>query len=87
MLSIIVPVLNERESLPQLLAEIGRVGERHGIELEVIFVDDGSRDGSWETIRELASRTRMCQAFDSGATSARRRRCRRGSGRRGARSS
>ena len=55
MLSIIVPVLNERESLPQLLAEIGRVGERHGIELEVIFVDDGSRDGSWETIRELAS--------------------------------
>ncbi|MBC7821433.1 MAG: glycosyltransferase family 2 protein [Planctomycetaceae bacterium] len=55
MLSIIVPVLNERESLPQLLAEIVRVGERHGIEHEVIFVDDGSRDGGWETIRELAS--------------------------------
>ncbi len=55
MLSIIVPVLNERESLPQLLAEIVRVGERHGIEQEVIFVDDGSRDGSWETVRELAS--------------------------------
>ncbi len=55
MLSIIVPVLNERESLPQLLAEIVRVGERHGIEQEVIFVDDGSRDGSWETVGELAS--------------------------------
>lgn len=55
MLSIIVPVLNERESLPQLLAEIVRVGERHGLEQEVIFVDDGSRDGGWETIRELAS--------------------------------
>ena len=55
MLSIIVPVLNERESLPQLLAEIVRVGERHGIEHEVIFVDDGSRDGGWETVRELAS--------------------------------
>ena len=55
MLSIIVPVLNERESMPQLLAEIVRVGERHGIEHEVIFVDDGSRDGGWEAIRELAS--------------------------------
>lgn len=55
MLSIIVPVLNERESLPQLLAEIVRVGERHSVDLEVIFVDDGSRDGSWETVRELAS--------------------------------
>ena len=55
MLSIIIPVLNERESLPQLLAEIVRVGERHSIEQEVIFVDDGSRDGSWETVQELAS--------------------------------
>ena len=54
MLSIIVPVLNERESLPQLLAEIARTTERHGVEFEVIFVDDGSRDGSWETIRQLA---------------------------------
>lgn len=54
MLSIIVPVLNERESLPQLLAEIARSGERGGIEYEVIFVDDGSRDGSWEAIRQLS---------------------------------
>lgn len=54
MLSIIVPVLNERESLPQLLAEIVRSGERHGVEYEVIFVDDGSRDGSWEAIRQLS---------------------------------
>ncbi len=54
MLSIIVPVLNEQESLPQLLAEIFRSGERHGVEYEVIFVDDGSRDGSWDVIRQLA---------------------------------
>lgn len=54
MLSIIVPVLNERESLPQLLAEIARSGERGGIEYEVLFVDDGSRDGSWDVIRQLA---------------------------------
>ncbi|RLT11796.1 MAG: glycosyltransferase, partial [Planctomycetota bacterium] len=55
MLSIIVPVLNERESLPQLLTEIVRSGERHGLEYEVIFVDDGSRDGSWQAIRQLAA--------------------------------
>lgn len=54
MLSIIVPVLNERESLSQLLTEIARSSERHGVEYEVIFVDDGSRDGSWETIRQLS---------------------------------
>ncbi len=56
MLSIIVPVLNEHESLPQLHAEISRTGEQHGVELEVIFVDDGSRDGSWDVIRELAAK-------------------------------
>ena len=54
MLSIIVPVLNEHESLSQLLSEIVRTGERHNVELEVIFVDDGSRDGSWETIKQLS---------------------------------
>ncbi|TXT18370.1 MAG: family 2 glycosyl transferase, partial [Planctomycetota bacterium] len=54
MLSIIVPVLNERESLPQLLAEIQRTSERHNVEHEVIFVDDGSHDASWETIQQLS---------------------------------
>lgn len=54
MLSIIVPVLNEHESLSQLLSEIVRTGERHNVEHEVIFVDDGSRDGSWETIQQLS---------------------------------
>ena len=54
MLSIIVPVLNEHESLSQLLSEIVRTGERHNVEHEVIFVDDGSRDGSWEAIKQLS---------------------------------
>lgn len=54
MLTIIVPVLNERESLPQLLAEIVRAGERHGVDYEVLFVDDGSHDGSWDVIRQLS---------------------------------
>ncbi len=55
MLSIIVPVLNESESLAQLFGEISSVGQQHGITLEVIFVDDGSRDRSWEVIRELSA--------------------------------
>ena len=54
MLSIIVPVRNEHESLSQLLSEIVRTGERHNVEHEVIFVDDGSRDGSWEAIKQLS---------------------------------
>lgn len=54
MLSIIVPVLNEQESLPQLLAEIIRSVEQHGTEYEVIFVDDGSRDASWAAIQKLS---------------------------------
>lgn len=54
MLSIIVPVYNERDSLKQLYGEIVASCAAQGIEFELIFADDGSRDGSWETIRELA---------------------------------
>ncbi len=53
-LSIIIPLLNEAESLPELLAWIRSVMEREGYAYEVIFVDDGSTDASWETIRSLA---------------------------------
>ena len=53
-LSIIVPLLNEAESLPELLAWIRSVMEREGYDYEVIFVDDGSTDASWQTIRSLA---------------------------------
>ena len=54
MLSIVIPVLNERESLAQLHSEICRTCRSHGIEFHIIFVDDGSTDGSWEEIRRLA---------------------------------
>lgn len=56
MLSIIIPVLNESESLAQLFDEISVVGQQHEITLEVIFVDDGSRDRSWDVIRELSAK-------------------------------
>jgi len=52
-ISIVVPLLNEEESLPELTAWIARVMEAHGYTYEVILVDDGSRDNSWQVIREL----------------------------------
>ena len=53
-ISVIVPAFNERESLPELSAWIARVMQEHGYSYEVLIVDDGSIDGSWETIRALA---------------------------------
>ncbi len=55
MLSIVIPVLNEVESLDPLYQEIGEVAAANGLEIEVIFVDDGSNDGSWEAIRRIAA--------------------------------
>ena len=55
-LTIVVPVYNEEESLPELEAWIDRVCARHGIDYEVLLVDDGSTDASWAVIERLASR-------------------------------
>lgn len=52
-LSIIVPLLNEAESLPELYSWIKRVMSENGISYEVIFVDDGSTDNSWDIIEGL----------------------------------
>ena len=53
-ISVIIPVLNEAESLESLLDEIRTVASRESYDLEVVFVDDGSTDGSWELISRLA---------------------------------
>jgi glycosyltransferase involved in cell wall biosynthesis len=53
--SLVIPVLNERDSLPALYAEIAEVAQAHRIRVEVLFIDDGSTDGSWEVIAGLAS--------------------------------
>ena len=53
-ISIIVPLLNEKESLPELVAWIRRVVEKEGWTYEIIMIDDGSTDGSWDTIKELS---------------------------------
>ena len=52
-ISIVVPLYNEEESLPELLAWIERVMAENRFSYEVIFVDDGSNDRSWEVIRSL----------------------------------
>ena len=46
-ISVIVPLLNEEESLPELVAWIGRVMDANQFTYEVILVDDGSTDSSW----------------------------------------
>ena len=52
-LSIVVPVYNEAESLPELREEIAKVCETHEIAYEILFIDDGSTDASWHTIDEM----------------------------------
>ena len=55
-ISVVVPLYNEAESLPELEAWIERVMKENGFTYEVIFVNDGSSDGSWEVIRALAAK-------------------------------
>jgi len=52
-ISVVVPLYNEDESLPELCAWISRVMIENGFSWEVILVDDGSNDNSWEVIRSL----------------------------------
>ena len=51
--SVVVPALNEREALPSLLEEIRASCEGLGDPFEVVVVDDGSTDGSFELIEQL----------------------------------
>ncbi|MEA3461708.1 MAG: glycosyltransferase family 2 protein [Bacteroidota bacterium] len=51
--SIVVPLFNEEESLPELSAWIDRVLSESNLSYELILVDDGSKDGSWEQIEKL----------------------------------
>lgn len=52
-ISVVVPLYNEEESLSELTAWIDRVCQREGLSYEVIFVDDGSSDGSWSVVEGL----------------------------------
>lgn len=53
-ISVVVPLFNEVESLPELHAWIKRVMDEHNFTYEIMFVDDGSKDGSWNVIETLS---------------------------------
>jgi len=55
-ISVIIPLLNEEESLPELSQWIERVMKENGFTYEVIFIDDGSTDNSWKTILDLKAK-------------------------------
>lgn len=52
-ISVVVPLYNEVESLPELHEWIKRVMDENSFSYEILFVDDGSNDGSWEVVEEL----------------------------------
>ena len=55
-ISVVIPLLNEAESLPELHDWIAKVMQSNSFSYEIIFIDDGSTDNSWEIIEELAKK-------------------------------
>jgi glycosyltransferase involved in cell wall biosynthesis len=62
-ISVVIPLLNEEESLPELHRWIVRVMEEHDFSYEIIFVDDGSTDRSWEIIQQLHEESENVKAI------------------------
>jgi glycosyltransferase involved in cell wall biosynthesis len=52
-ISVVIPLLNEQDSLPELTSWIDRVMKENDLSYEIIFVDDGSNDRSWEIIEDM----------------------------------
>jgi glycosyltransferase involved in cell wall biosynthesis len=55
-ISVVVPLYNEVESLPELHAWIQRVMQANSFSYEIMFVDDGSKDGSWKIVEDLKTK-------------------------------
>ncbi len=62
-LSVILPVYNEEESLRELTRKIENVCNREKLSFEIIFVDDGSTDSSWNVIAELSSKNKFIKGI------------------------
>ncbi len=55
-ISLVIPVYNEEENLPELFRELTEVLEKLSVSFEIIFIDDGSKDRSGAILREFAHR-------------------------------
>ncbi|MFR9514476.1 MAG: glycosyltransferase, partial [Rikenellaceae bacterium] len=62
-ISIVIPLYNEEESLPELTAWIDRVAMQNELLYEIIFVDDGSSDNSWSVVEALREQYRSVRAI------------------------
>lgn len=62
-ISIVIPLYNEAESLPELFAWIERVMEEHKFTYEIIFVNDGSTDNSWDVIKSFQQHSSHVRAI------------------------
>ena len=56
-ISVIIPLLNEKESLLELTDSLNDVMKSYNFSYEIIFIDDGSSDNSWDIIEELSSKS------------------------------
>ena len=62
-LSVVIPLLNEQESLPELYRWIKNVLSTNNLSYEIIFIDDGSTDQSWQTITSLSNQDQNIKAI------------------------
>ncbi|MBP6230923.1 MAG: glycosyltransferase family 2 protein [Paludibacteraceae bacterium] len=61
--SVVVPLYNEEESLPELFSWIQRTMDTHSFSFEVIFISDGSTDSSWKVIEDLVAKNSMVKGI------------------------
>lgn len=62
-ISVVIPLLNEQESLPELYQWLTKVLTAHNYTYEILFVDDGSSDGSWQVIKGLSAADKRVQGI------------------------
>ncbi|HNT81330.1 MAG: Undecaprenyl-phosphate 4-deoxy-4-formamido-L-arabinose transferase [Bacteroidetes bacterium ADurb.Bin141] len=62
-ISVIIPLYNEEESLPELVSWIEKVMQQHHYSYEIIMIDDGSKDDSWKVIASLAEKNPQVRGF------------------------
>ena len=75
LLSVIIPAYNEQEMIPKAAATIAEILEQAEISYELLFVNDGSRDLSWQCIEEAADQNPSIRGLNFREISAKNRRC------------